>query len=107
MMCHGLGVTRGRCVVGLPSTLRRSPNLDACSREVIRSHLVLLANVIAWPVAYFTMDRWLDSFAYRITLGPGVFLLAGGIATVIAIGTVGYHTLRAAVRNPVESLRYE
>jgi putative ABC transport system permease protein len=69
--------------------------------------LVLIANFIAWPIAYFAMERWLDSFAYRIALGPGVFLIAGGIAMVIAMGTVGYHTARAAVRNPVESLRYE
>jgi putative ABC transport system permease protein len=69
--------------------------------------LILIANVIAWPIAFFAMERWLESFAYRIDIGIGVFLLAGGVALCIALVTVTYHTVRAAVRNPIESLRYE
>jgi len=69
--------------------------------------LVLVAFVLAVPVAYYAMSRWLEDFAYRIELGPGVFLLAGSAALVIALATVGVHAVRAALANPVESLRYE
>ena len=69
--------------------------------------LVLLANLIAWPVAYFAMSKWLQSFAYRISLGPGTFILAALGALLVAVLTVSTQTLRAASANPVESLRYE
>ncbi len=69
--------------------------------------LVLVAFVIAAPVAYFAMSRWLEDFAYRIDLGAGVFLLAGALALVIALATVSYQAIRAALANPVEALRSE
>ena len=69
--------------------------------------LVLLANLIAWPVAYLAMSRWLQGFVYRIGLGPGVFVLASLGAFLVAVLTVGTQTLRAASANPVDSLRYE
>ncbi len=69
--------------------------------------LVLLGFVIAAPVAYMAMRRWLDDFAYRIELGAGVFLLAGAVALLIAWLTVSYQSIKAALANPVESLRYE
>ena len=69
--------------------------------------LVGVANLIAWPVAYFVMDGWLSDFAYRISLGPGLFLLAGAAAALIAMITVSTQAIRAAGANPVESLRYE
>ena len=69
--------------------------------------LVLAANLIAWPVAWYSMNRWLQSFAYRIELGPGAFVLGGLLALVIAWLTVSYQAIRAARANPVESLRYE
>ncbi len=69
--------------------------------------LVLIANVIAWPVAWYAMRRWLEDFAYRIELGLGVFILAGLMALVIALVTVSWQTIRAATANPVEALRYE
>ena len=68
---------------------------------------VALANLIAWPVAYFVMHRWLESFAYRTQIGWTTFLLAGGLAVLIALLTVSYQALRAALADPVESLRYE
>jgi putative ABC transport system permease protein len=69
--------------------------------------MVLLGFLIAAPVAYFAINRWLDDFAYRIELGPGVFLLAGGLALSIAWLTVSYQSIKAALANPVEALRYE
>ena len=68
---------------------------------------VLIANVIAWPVAYVFMNHWLQSFAYRTSLTPIVFILSGVLALVIALATVAYHALKAALCNPVEALRYE
>ena len=69
--------------------------------------LVLVANLIAWPVAYFVIGDWLQNFAYRVDVAWWVFLLAGVTALLIALGTVGYQALRAALSNPIEALRYE
>jgi putative ABC transport system permease protein len=68
---------------------------------------VLIANVIAWPAAYFAMREWLQGFPYRTTLGIWPFLLAAVLAAGIALLTVGYQALNAALANPVECLRYE
>jgi putative ABC transport system permease protein len=68
---------------------------------------VLAANIIAWPVAYVAMNRWLQNFAYRIDIGLGIFILAALLAFVIALLTVGYQAIKAARANPVNSLRYE
>lgn len=69
--------------------------------------LVLIANVIAWPVAYFAVGDWLQNFAYRVDVAWWVFASAGVTALLIALGTVGYQALRAALSNPIEALRYE
>lgn len=69
--------------------------------------LVLLANIISWPVAYIVMKNWLQGFAYRTGLGVMTFMLAMGLALVIAILTVSFQAIKAAVANPVNSLRYE
>ncbi|HTQ98383.1 MAG TPA: ABC transporter permease [Candidatus Acidoferrum sp.] len=71
------------------------------------SKLVLIANVIAWPVAYYAMHRWLQNFAYRIDLTPLVFIGSGLIALCIAWVTVGGTAARAASQKPVLALRYE
>ena len=69
--------------------------------------LVLIANLIAWPIAYYAMNQWLQSFAYRINLGISTFILSGLIALLIALLTVSYQAIKAARANPVEALRYE
>ena len=69
--------------------------------------LVLLANVIAWPIAWYAMHKWLQDFAYRIELGWWVFALSGGMMLVIALLTVSTQAIKAALANPVKSLRYE
>jgi len=69
--------------------------------------LVLLGFVIAIPAAWYLMTRWLADFAYRIELGPGIFLVAGGAAIFIALLTVSWQSVKAAVANPVDSLRSE
>jgi putative ABC transport system permease protein len=68
---------------------------------------VLLANCIAWPAAYYLMDRWLKNFAYRVDIGVWTFVLSGALALVIAFLTVSYQSIKAAAANPVDSLRYE
>ena len=69
--------------------------------------LVMLANVLAWPAAYIGVSGWLRNFPYRIKPQGLVFVLAGGLAVVIAVGTVGLQALRAARANPALSLRAE
>lgn len=69
--------------------------------------LVLVANLIAWPLAWFLMDRWLNSFPYRITLQPFVFVTAGLGVVIIAFASVAYQTMKAAVMNPSQTLRTE
>lgn len=71
------------------------------------AYCVLLANIIAWPAGYYFMSRWLRNFAYRIDIGFWIFLMAAAIALVIALLTVGYQALKAALANPVEVMRYE
>jgi putative ABC transport system permease protein len=68
---------------------------------------VIVANVFAWPIAYYLMNKWLQDFAYRININWWIFVLSGGIALVIALATVSFQAIKSATANPVESLRYE
>lgn len=68
---------------------------------------VLVANVVAWPVAYHYLARWLEGYAYRISLSPIYFLAGGAVALIIAWATVFAHTLRLARASPIHALRYE
>jgi putative ABC transport system permease protein len=69
--------------------------------------LVGIAFLIATPLAWWCMHRWLETFAYRIGISWWMFGVAGGIALLIALVTVSFHSIRAAVANPVRSLRSE
>lgn len=69
--------------------------------------LVLLANLIAWPLAWWIMDNWLQGFPYRININPLVFVAAGVGVVVIAFLSVGFQTLKAALINPAQTLKYE
>jgi ABC-type antimicrobial peptide transport system permease subunit len=69
--------------------------------------LVALANVFAWPVAYWFVHNWLQDFAYRTTIGWEIFLAAGMLSFGIALLTVGWQSFTASRKNPVEALRYE
>ncbi|HEY0312797.1 MAG TPA: ABC transporter permease [Allosphingosinicella sp.] len=87
--------------------------LGARVRDIVRllvwqfSKPVIIANLIAWPVAWWLMRNWLNGFDTRIALGPVPFLLAGGLALAIAVGTVAGHAYRVARSNPINALRYE
>jgi len=69
--------------------------------------LVVVANVIAWPIAYYAMNKWLQNFAYRSSLNIWIFILAGAIALIIALITISFQSTKAAIANPADSLRYE
>jgi putative ABC transport system permease protein len=71
------------------------------------ARLVALAFLVGGPVAYLGMRRWLDGFAYRVDLGPGVFALAGAVALAVALATVGTQAYRAARADPVSAIRDE
>jgi putative ABC transport system permease protein len=87
--------------------------LGARSRDIVGllvwqfSKPVIVANLIAWPVAWWVMRDWLNGFDARIPLGPTPFLLAALLALAIAIGTIAGHALRVARSNPIHALRYE
>jgi putative ABC transport system permease protein len=68
---------------------------------------VLFANIFAWPIGWYAMNRWLQNFTYRIEMNWWMFALASGSALLIALLTVSWQAVRAARANPVESLRYE
>jgi len=85
----------------------------ARSRDIVRllawqfSKPVIVANLIAWPAAWWLMRDWLNGFDARIDLGPGPFVLAGALALAIALGTIAGHALKVARANPIHALRYE
>ena len=87
--------------------------LGARTRDIVRllvwqfSRPVIIANVIAWPVAWWTMRDWLNGFDERITLTPIPFVIAALIALGIAVGTVVGHAVKVARANPIHALRYE
>jgi putative ABC transport system permease protein len=70
-------------------------------------NLVIIANIIAWPLVYYFINVWLQNFAYRVNIGFQTLLVAGSIVIIVAFLAISYQTLRAAIANPVESLRYE
>jgi len=71
------------------------------------SRLVLIAFVVAIPLSLYMMNQWLEGFAYRVNIGISVVLLAGALALIIALITISFQSVRAALGNPAESLRTE
>jgi putative ABC transport system permease protein len=71
------------------------------------SKWVVAAIVIAWPIGYFVMNKWLQNFAYRINFHWRILIITGAITLLIAMATVSYKSIKAAAANPIDSLRYE
>ena len=108
-------------LLGLAAFVTEQRTKEICIRKVLGASLpsllfmlskeflkwVLIANVIAWPIAYYAMNNWLKDFAYRININLWIFALSGFIALIIALLTVSSHAIKAALANPVKSLRYE
>lgn len=124
VMSYGTSVALGIAMLGLLglaafTTQRRTKEigirkvLGATSGRIITMisadflKLVLMANVLAWPVAYGLMKSWLENFAYRTTIHAGTFIMAGAVAMIITLLAVGFQSVRAANANPVDALKYE
>jgi len=69
--------------------------------------LIVISALVSFPAAWWMMNQWLLNYEYRITIGPGVFILAGLLAVAIALLTISFQSMKAALRNPVKSLRTE
>lgn len=69
--------------------------------------LILFANIIAMPIAYFALNKWMQDFAYRAGIKAWIFLLTGALALVVSLLTVSYQSVKAALSNPVEAIKYE
>jgi putative ABC transport system permease protein len=112
------------CVLGLFGLAHLSTNrrvkeigirkvLGASVQQIVRLlskdfiKLVIIAFLIATPVAWMVMHQWLQDFAYHISIGPLIFIAAAAIAVIAALMAIGYQSVRAALSNPVESLRNE
>jgi putative ABC transport system permease protein len=102
-----LAISRRIKEVGVRRVLG-APVLKICSL-LTSEFLILVAagNLIAWPLGYYFMRRWLEGYAYRTTIDLGIFLLAGFLTLAISVATIGILVYRAASADPVESLRYE
>lgn len=79
--------------------------LTLLSKEIVI--LIIISNVMAWPIAGYFMNQWLDSFAYHIVVNWLVYVMAGLSAVAIALLTVSTQTIKAAMANPSDTLRYE
>ena len=75
------------------------------SKEFLK--LALLANLVAWPLAYLALNQWLQNFAYRAELSLWIFIMAGLVALIIAFLSVSYQAIKAALINPAQTLQYE
>ena len=93
--------------IGIRKVLGASvPNIYLLlTRELLK--WVILANLIAWPVAYYAMNKWLQNFVFRTDVGIWIFLAAGFLALAIALLTISFHSFRAAASQPIDALRYE
>lgn len=102
-----LTVVRRTKEIGIRKVLGASiPNIvNLLSKDFVR--LVIIASVIAFPLGWWAMNNWLSDFAYRVSIGWWIYILAGLAALLIALLTVSFQAFRAAVSNPVKSLRTE
>jgi putative ABC transport system permease protein len=79
--------------------------LHTISKEFVV--LMIITNIVAWPISYFVIHKWLQNFAYRTEMNLFVFVLSGLLLFVIAGITISFQTIHASRKNPVDCLRYE
>ena len=92
----GVRKVLGASVLGLAGLL---------SKDFLK--LIIIAAIIAFPVAWWAMNKWLQQFVYRSTISWWIFLIAGGMALIIGLLTISFQAIKVAIANPVESLRSE
>ncbi len=102
-----LAIARRTKEIGIRKVLGASVTGLARMMTVDFLKLVILANLIAWPLAYYAMNRWLQNFAFRIDMKIWIFLLSAVLSGGVAVLTLSYQAIKAAFAYPVESLRYE
>ena len=102
-----LTVARRRKEIGVRKVLGASSGRIVAMFSAGFGRLVLAANLVAWPVSYLVMRRWLRGFAYRIDIPVWSFLAAGFLALLVAMGTIAWQAIRAAQTDPMETIRYE
>ena len=115
MFIPGIFDSLGHCppkvflFISYPITAQNPDDVDMVlvTRTYEFTKYVLVANIAAWPAAYFALDKWLQNFAYRTNINIIAFILCCAIAVIIAMLTVSFQALRVARANPVESLRNE
>jgi putative ABC transport system permease protein len=97
------------CPTGIINPCRASEKIVSRGLTKDFTKLVGLATLVSWPLAYYAMNSWLQDFAYRIQINSQflTFLIAAALALVIALITVSVQAVKAALSNPVNSLRYE
>ena len=86
-------------------TAQRAGFNEYLSKEFLK--WVIVANVFALPIAYYGMNKWLQTFAFKIKITPDIYILSALFSIFIAIITVFYQSVKAAKRNPADALRYE
>lgn len=100
-------VTQQRKEIGIRKVLGASISNIVYKLSIEFIKWVIIANIIAWPVAYYVMDSWLNSFAFHTELPFMMFILSAVLAILIAFVTVSYQTFRAALENPVDTIKFE
>jgi putative ABC transport system permease protein len=93
--------------IGIRKVLGASVNNIARMLSADFLKLVLISSVIAFPIAWWAMHKWLEDFAYRVSISWWIFFVSGILALLIAVLTVGFQAIKAGVANPVKSLRTE
>ncbi|RLC47061.1 MAG: hypothetical protein DRI23_11720 [Candidatus Cloacimonadota bacterium] len=103
----GYSVQQRTQEIGIRKVLGASP--IQITQLISRQYFInlIIANIIAWPVGYYLMQKWLQNFAFKIQLNIFYFIVAGFLTVAIAIITISLQTMKAALMNPVESLKYE
>ncbi len=102
-----LAVTQRTKEIGVRKVLGASSTRVAIMLTREFSLLVILANLAAWPLAFFAMRQWMVDFAYRAEIGIKLFVFAGVISLITAVLTVGYQSIRAGLTDPAKTLRVE
>ncbi|MEQ8573995.1 MAG: FtsX-like permease family protein, partial [Fulvivirga sp.] len=93
--------------IGIRKVLGASVNslVFLMSKEFVK--LLVVANLLAWPIAYYVLNDWLQQYPYDVTISFDIFLMAGVLSLILVLLTTGYQSIKSAIANPVKSIRTE